>query len=145
MKVQVVVKPPKKWYGKETYLLTKEIQVKGVVIPVGFESDGASIPTWLSPVGLGILALNYFSLDWLLLHFIGCLIALVPFFFPRANKYLVPAFAHDYALSLQSMTRAKADLLFLQSLEVTGVSRIRRWLMYFAVRLLSIIRRGRKN
>lgn len=73
----------------------------------GFESDLASIPRLLR---------------WLI---------------PQVGKHILPAIAHDWCYRAPSMgwlNKPKADLLFRVGMEQAGVGRLRRTLMYSAVK-----------
>lgn len=57
------------------------------------------------------------------------------FIFPPHGKYAKAAIVHDYLYAQAIGTKAWADLVFLEAMEVLGVPRTRRRLMYWAVRL----------
>lgn len=79
-----------------------------IVLPEGFEFDGASIPTWLRPV---VAACD----PW--------------------GRYEYPAAAHDLLYATQRTSREEADLVFRILLVSRGVPRLARLLLYYAVRL----------
>lgn len=81
---------------------------KGVIhtVPVGFTTDGASIP----------------RIFW---SFIGS---------PFTGLYRRAALIHDYLYYSQTTTRLYADRIFLQGMKGLGVSWWKRKVMYFAVR-----------
>ena len=54
---------------------------------------------------------------------------------PPVGLYGKAAVVHDYLYILQDRTRLEADRIFLEAMEVLGVPKIQRTLMYQAVRL----------
>lgn len=76
-----------------------------VVIPAGFETDGASIPAWAR---------------WK---------------FDPWGRVGLSAVLHDYLLSLPSVAKWDADLAFLHGLRSQGLPAFMSTLFYFAVRL----------
>ena len=77
-----------------------------VVVPVGFLSDGASVPRIFWPL------------------------------MPALSRYTLAALGHDilYAQKPANWTRKKADKLFLHAMRYLGVSWWKREVMYRAVR-----------
>ena len=91
------------------FTLLRPLSVCGLIVPAGFESDGASVPRLL----WGVV-------------------------FPRGDrKALCGAIVHDYIYRThpEGWTRADADEVFLYLLQHGGVSYIRRIRAYFGVRL----------
>lgn len=95
-----------------------------IEVPVGFISDGASVPRFLW--------------SWL----------------PPFSKYGQAAVLHDYLVeggevmfaedpkayeARFKVTRAQADRIFLEAMEVLGVGRLKRYIMYFGVRAWAIL------
>jgi hypothetical protein len=76
-----------------------------IVIPKGFITDFASTPAMLYSI------------------------------FPPIGLYNKAAMIHDYLYSTKTLPRKNADLYFLQAMKVLGVSKWRRYAMYYAVRL----------
>lgn len=76
-----------------------------VAIPEGFVTDFVSTPRILYPI------------------------------FPPVGIYNKAAMIHDYLYSTAEVSRSDADLFFLQAMEVLGVPKWKRDLMYYAVRL----------
>ncbi len=55
---------------------------------------------------------------------------------PKVGKHIQPAIAHDWCyMGNTDLTKADADLLFLEGMESVGVWWLRRRVMYMAVRL----------
>lgn len=75
-----------------------------VVVPVGFSSDGASVPRFM----------------WAI--------------YPPFGAYLEAAVVHDYFCVSHSVDSVTAAKVFLEAMEACGVSKWRRRKMYFAVR-----------
>lgn len=83
-----------------------------VIVPTGFETDGATVPRFLWPL------------------------------LPMTGRYLRAAVLHDFLYSRLRQgtphpyvtTRKAADRLFLDAMRVVGVERPRRWILYLAVR-----------
>jgi len=73
-------------------------------VPIGFMTDFASVPRFL----------------WGLI--------------PRWGKYGNAAVVHDFSYWQQSYSRKRADDIFLEGMQVLGVAKIQRNLIYFAVR-----------
>ena len=91
------------------FTLLRPVSVCGIVVPAGFESDGASVPRLL----WGVV-------------------------FPRDDRQaLCGAIVHDYLYRTHplSWTRSEADDTFLYLMEQGGVSWIRRTRAYIGVRL----------
>lgn len=76
-----------------------------VTIPAGFETDGASIPSWARP--------------WL----------------DPWSRIGLAALLHDYLLTRDQVAKWDADLQFLHALRSQGVPAFLATLLYFAVRL----------
>lgn len=76
-----------------------------VLVPKGFQTDFASVP-W--PASMLI---------------------------PMSGQYNQAAVLHDYLYWTQTRSRAEADKIFLEAMEVLGVNPFKRQLMYCAVRL----------
>lgn len=54
---------------------------------------------------------------------------------PQVGRHIQPSIVHDFAYeSKTNLTRAEADLLFLDGMKAVGVSWLRRQAMYRAVR-----------
>jgi hypothetical protein len=86
---------------------------KKIEVPVGFVTDGASVPRFL----------------W--------------WFLPPWGKYSRPAVIHDYLCvqiekdtpHIQASTREQADAIFFEAMGVTGVGRIKKWILWIGVRI----------
>jgi len=76
------------------------------VIPVGFTFDFASIPV---------------AFRWL--------------FQPATGKYRMAALCHDYLYTTKTFSRLYADNFFLDMMKQDGVNWIKRYTIYWAVRL----------
>ncbi len=77
----------------------------GFEVPAGFQTDLASIPRGFRSI------------------------------IPQVGKHLQPAIAHDFCYEGNTaLSKADADLLFLEGMKSTGVWWLRRKLMYLAVR-----------
>lgn len=78
-----------------------------VLVPVGFVTDGASIP----------------KIFW---SIIGS---------PFTGKYKKPALIHDYLYATHLTSRKRADSIFIEGMKYLGVSRVKRVLMWLAVKI----------
>lgn len=78
-----------------------------VGVPVGYECDGASIPSWLR---------------WLCGH-------------NTDEPRVIAAIVHDYCYETHCVSRAEADLMYRENLIALGISRIRAYAEYYAVRV----------
>lgn len=61
----------------------------------------------------------------------------LPFFNPMLPQYSKPSLLHDWLYDTKSgpaFSRKKSDDIFLEAMEVLGVSRVKRVAIYFAVR-----------
>ena len=77
-----------------------------VRVPEGFKTDLASIPRLFQSI------------------------------VPKLGKHVQPAIVHDYTYVYDTgLSKADADLLFLDGMKSTGVRWLRRRVMYFAVRI----------
>ena len=76
-----------------------------IVVPSGFVTDLASIPRVFHPL------------------------------IPVNGKHRAAAILHDYLYETQTMSRAKADSIFLEAMEACGVRWTQRVVMYSAVRI----------
>lgn len=78
-------------------------------VPIGFISDGASIPRFA----------------WTI---IGA---------PWSGRYTKASVIHDYLCETHLIPRKKADKVFLDGMKILKVHWFKRWLMYRAVRIAS--------
>ena len=92
---------------KTTYILLETEYVKGYEIPVGYQTDGASVPQFL----------------WSLL--------------PPSGKHSRAALLHDWLYDNKIGTRKEADMLFLQEMLDSGVTKWKAYTMYYGVRLFA--------
>jgi hypothetical protein len=81
------------------------VAARSITVPAGYRTDLASVPR---------LPVVY----WLCGG--------------RANK---PAVVHDYLYGTGLLPRAQADAVFLEAMQLVGVPRLYRWLMWAGVRL----------
>ncbi len=87
-----------------TYHITSEYGKDKIVIPVGFETDFASVP----------------KLFWSII--------------PPWGRYGKAAVVHDYLYRTQTRTRKESDDIFLEAMGVLNVVVWKRTIMYLAVR-----------
>lgn len=111
-----------KFVGKGQWELTAPFEyhsdIGGLIeIPIGFVSDGASIPKFLHSV-------------------IGS---------PWGGRYPEAAVVHDFCYFSKILTRQSADQVFLEAMKNLNVPKIRRTLMFLAVRIFGIIPWNRKR
>jgi hypothetical protein len=96
-----------------TWELREEVGYRGrdatFTVPVGFRTDFASVPT---------------VFVWLI---------------PRYGVYTKAAIVHDYLCREAPVNRADADGIFRRALRELGVSELRRWIMWAAVRAGSLL------
>ena len=78
-------------------------------VPVGFITDFASVP----------------RIFWI--------------FYPPDGPWTAASIIHDYLYNIQDRSRATADAIFLEAMQVLGVPWIRRRIIYRAVRLFGWI------
>ena len=92
-------------------ILVKEIKVKlrngyRIIVPAGFKTDFASVP----------------RIFWSVISPIG-------------KGYTSAAIVHDYLYSTHQVTKKEADNIFLWLMQRDGVSYLKRYAMYWSVRL----------
>ena len=98
---------PEEWVLTEPCIYESDIWQPKITVPTGFVTDLASIP-------------RIFRL----------LIA------PKNGRHRAPAIVHDYLCRLKlDFSRVKADKIFREAMKLQGVPKMRRWLMYSAVKL----------
>lgn len=106
-----------KFIGKAKWELTAPFEyhsLKGDIIkvPVGFVTDGASIPKF---------AYSLIGSHW-------------------SGEYARACVPHDWCYFKQLYSRKKCDKLFLEAMLILKVPFWKRWIMYYAVRLVGWIR-----
>lgn len=92
---------------KFTYYVGEENSDEKIVVPVGFQTDFASVPRPF----------------WALV--------------PRWGKHGKAAIVHDYCYWEQTYTRKRSDEIFREAMEVLGVASWTIFVMYWAVRLFA--------
>lgn len=90
---------------KILFRITEPVSIAGHVVPRGFETDFASIPR---------------ALRWLI---------------PTVGRYNLAALIHDYLYDNRIKSRQYADRVFLYVMIKSGVTRVKAYTMYYAVRL----------
>jgi hypothetical protein len=110
--------PPLKILGDGQWLLTdiliyeSDLTILQIEILEGFETDLASIPSWVPE-----------------------------FLIPPIGRHWAAAIIHDYLCRTTPLKhRSLADKIFLEAMKVDGVQRWRRYLMYYAVSLVTLYR-----
>ena len=98
-----------KTYRELIYYVGEENSVDIIIVPVGFQTDFASIP----------------SLFWMML--------------PPDGQYTAAAVVHDYLYFTQTRTRLASDRIFLEAMKVLKVNIFKRLVMFKAVRMWSWI------
>lgn len=94
-------------HEKTVYVLLEVEYVKGYEIPIGYQTDGASVPQLL----------------WTLL--------------PPSGRHSRAALLHDWLYDNRIGTRKQADVLFLEAMLEDGVSKWKAYTMYWGVRLFA--------
>ena len=98
-----------KTYRELIYYVGEENSADVIIVPVGFQTDFASIP----------------SLFWMIL--------------PPDGQYTQAAVLHDWFYFVQTRTRLESDRIFLEAMKVLKVNVFKRLIMYRAVRTWSWI------
>jgi hypothetical protein len=93
--------------GERSIKLLEDVTYKEIVTPEGFEFDGASIPRYL----------------W---TFVGS---------PYVGHYRRASCLHDWMYMTRLYDRKKCDRLFNDIMKEDGVSDLKRYIMYYSVRL----------
>jgi len=125
---------PTSTFSSATWVVEKDIEVGGVVIPKGFQTDGITIP-WMLIIAVavtGILLPDYYNLLAISTAFIVVLM-----FYPTARGFEA-AVLHDYLLSKGD--RLNADNALYKELKNSGVNKFRAYAMFLGVRSWSIIK-----
>ncbi len=92
-----------------SWRLVQSLKIMGHIIPMNFETDGASIP-W--------------GFQWLI---------------KKGGRLFAPAIMHDFFYQTGRHPRSVADALFLHAMWENGVGYWKRTIIYFAVRLFGWI------
>ncbi|MBU8921770.1 MAG: DUF1353 domain-containing protein [Bacteroidales bacterium] len=96
---------PEQWILTEACIYQSALTPDLIVVRAGFETDLASIPR------------------------------IARFFIVKNGRHRAAAIVHDYLCRLKlDFSRVRADKIFLEAMKLRGVPRIRRRLMYWAVR-----------
>ena len=102
-------------YRELIYYVGEENSADIIIVPVGFTTDFASIP----------------SLFWMML--------------PPDGQYTQAAVIHDWLYYTQTRTRLESDRIFLEAMKVLKVNVFKRLIMYKAVRFASFIPWNRRK
>lgn len=86
-----------------------------VIVPIGFETDLASIPRIFTPI------------------------------IPKNGNHRPAAIVHDWLCRKDDFKRKTADKIFREAMKVLGVRRTRRYAMYYAVRIGAVMANRRKE
>lgn len=122
----------KHWLKRSKYRLREPVIILGYAAPAGFETDGATVPRFLSLIGaILILLAPAFGSDWWI--WLGVGLALGVVWFPPDGRYFVAAVIHDRMLELHPGNRHVADTAFLDVMEELQIDVVRRWVMYALV------------
>lgn len=100
-----------RYVGKRQFQLLAPFVYKETEVPIGFITDGASIP----------------KIAW---SVVGG---------PWSGDYVEAAIPHDWHYHTQKVTREEADKQFIDGMEILGVPLWKRRLMYRMVRMFSWI------
>ena len=111
-----------------------------IKVPRGFITDFASIPQLvISILGLvSILTGDVYNNLWFVS--LGVIAILASALLPDWGRWGKAAIIHDYLYHTKQISRKMSDLIFLEAMEVLGVSLVERYSMYYAVRLFGWIR-----
>ena len=93
-----------KWVLSGALIYQSDLLKKEIVVPIGFETDLASIPRIFTPL------------------------------IPKNGKHRAPAIVHDWLWRETFVLPSLADKIFLEAMKVANVSAWRRYTMYHAVR-----------
>jgi len=84
-----------------------DLLIKPITVPQGFETDLASIPRVFTPL------------------------------IPKNGRHRAPAIVHDWLCRNKVTSKKITDQIFLEAMKVSGVPKLRRYAMYWAVRVAS--------
>jgi hypothetical protein len=91
--------------GKVVFRLTENLTINGIDIPMGYETDFASVP----------------RLFWSII--------------PTIGKHSIAALVHDYLYDNRIGSRREADRLFLELMLQYNVNKLSAYIMYAGVRI----------
>jgi hypothetical protein len=99
-----------RWQLADILIYESDLTILQIVILEGFETDLASIPSWVPE-----------------------------FLIPRNGRHRAAAIVHDYLCRNPTLEeRSLADKIFLEAMKVDGVPAWRRYAMYYAVRSVTL-------
>lgn len=139
MEVKVTIIPAKHWYDYVKFRTEEEVCIAGVTVPKGFVSDGASVPRWLTLIGLVILLITV-QFNIIFGSLFGVILAIAPVVFPKLNMYFAAALVHDYCITEKKCSRKQADKIFKQSLKQLNIKPWRYSIMYAVVRIWGVLK-----
>jgi len=135
--MNLILSRPSAWWKPATFTTDEPRTICGVHIPAGFETDGASVPWWLPIIGVAFLIAGH----WQWLCFMpGVFLVLTLSLFPRFGKTFDAALLHDYLLVQKPHKWVYANGLFLQQLNVDGISTWRAYAMFCAVTVYQCVK-----
>ena len=105
------VYPPTDWKLITPLVYQSDLWKEQIVVPAGFVTDLASIPRIFRSI------------------------------IPQNGKHRLAAIVHDYLCRQKDFHRLLADSIFLEAMKLLGVNRIRRRIMYWAVVLITLLKR----
>lgn len=130
--LSVSIIEPATWLKPTRYRLLMPLKLVGHTVPAGFKTDGATVPRFLSLLGVVCVLLGYWLACYLVL-WLGLLFLLGVVWFPPVGRYARAAVLHDYLLALQPDNRHFADREFLRAMKVLKIAAWRRWTMFICV------------
>jgi len=126
---------PATYFQQSWWKTLDDVEIGGVRIPAGTETDGATLPRFVIPTALILILLGISNFWFSPLAFgLGFLAILVAYLFPPFGAYAVAALLHDMLL-LQLEDRTKADRKMKEVLKDLGITEFHQTLMYRLVRL----------
>lgn len=120
------------------YELREAIKVNGRTVPKGFVSDGATVPRWLTVLGV-LLLITSLIFELIIPSIVSALVSIIPVIFPKDGRYMAAALLHDYLLE-SGADRWLCDSEFKYGLMSLDVPRWRVSMMYYAVRGYSLLK-----
>lgn len=135
--MNLILIKPSQWWQAAKFKTVQNKKLQGIIIPVGFVTDGASIPFWLPVVGILLLLIAH-CLPVFYIPALGLILALS--LFPRFGKAFDAALLHDFLLTQNPKKWRYANRMFLRQLKTDGIHRSRAYTMFFAVSIYQFIK-----
>lgn len=128
-------------FKPQCYELLEDLEVQGVTIPKGYQTDATSIPKWLS-IPLIFLIIYLTRIDHLLGAFFLGLFTICIFLFDKKDVHFIKqSIYHDYLIDEGNVNRFKADRMYFNALISNNTHVFICIVFYLSVSLVTIIKK----